>query len=384
MARITMNQATKAANAALVAHGAAPDHAAATANAVVGSEALGTPGPGLSHLPDYCDALIKGRAYGNARPILERITPALMRIDAASGFPHLGIEEAWDEMVAGVWTNGIGMLALRNGFTSGSLSYYAMRLAENHGLACLIAANAGPAVVPMAGGTKPLFSTNPIAFGMPVEGAAPVIIDQSASETAIVNIRQAAEEGREIPEGWALGPDGQPTTDPNEAMNGALLPYGGYRGANMALMVEMLAAGLTGAAWSHQAGSFLEGTKCPGVGLTIIAFDPAMPGGGSWHMSTLVAQMQQEPNGYIPGARKATCLTESRVGGMDIDDALWAATLVLADTGAEAFANAEPIAEPNVEPMVEFLGEPLVEFTTAPLDEFAIDTSADPLSDPLA
>lgn len=354
MTQVSMDQATEAAYAALLAHGAASDHAAATANSLIGAEAMGTPGPGLSHLPDYCDALLMGRAYGDARPLLERITPALLRIDAQAGFPHLGVEEAWDELVAGVWTHGIGMLALRNGFTVGSLSYFAMRLAENHGLACLIAANAGPAVIPMSGGARPMFSTNPIAFGMPVEGAAPVIVDQSASETAMVNVRQAMEDGEDLPEGWALGPDGQPTTDPQAAMNGALLPYGGYRGANMALMVEMMAAGLTGAAWSHEAGSFYEGSACPRTGLTIIAFDPAMPGGGSWHMSNLVAQMNQEPNGYIPGARKAAQLDVSRTTGMDVDDEVWNTTLALGqvvlanDAETDAGADAVPTDEPVV------------------------------------
>src|SRR3546814_8273351 len=84
----------------------------------------------------------------------------------------------------------------------------------------------------------------------------------------------SAEAGREIPEGWALDPAGHPTTDARAALAGSLLPFGGARGANIALMVELLAAGLTGANWSREAPPFNKGAKSPGAGLFILAIDP--------------------------------------------------------------------------------------------------------------
>lgn len=100
------------------------------------------------------------------------------------------------------------------------------------------------------------------------------MIDQASSATAFVKIRQAAERGEPIPQGWALDASGAPTTDPNEAMKGALLAFGGVRGANIALMVEVLAAGLTGANWSLDAPDFRSGTQSPGAGLFILAIAP--------------------------------------------------------------------------------------------------------------
>ncbi|TIW17972.1 MAG: Ldh family oxidoreductase, partial [Mesorhizobium sp.] len=99
----------------------------------------------------------------------------------------------------------------------------------------------------------PVYCTNPMSFAAPAADGSPLVIDQSSSATAFVNIRKAAEDGRKIPEGWALDASGNPTTDPAAAMKGAMLAFGGQRGANIALMVEVLAAGLSGANWSLDA-----------------------------------------------------------------------------------------------------------------------------------
>jgi (2R)-3-sulfolactate dehydrogenase (NADP+) len=101
-----------------------------------------------------------------------------------------------------------------------------------------------------------------------------LIIDQASSATAFVNIVRAAQEGREKPQGWALDEAKAPTTDPAKAMHGALLPFGGYKGANVALMVEVLSAGVSGASWSLDAGDFRAGDRCPSIGLTVIALLP--------------------------------------------------------------------------------------------------------------
>ena len=82
-----------------------------------------------------------------------------------------------------------------------------------------MAANASPSIAPF-GGKTPFFGTNPLAFAAPRKGRAPLVIDQSSSATAFVNIRAAAQAGRQIPEGWALDAEGRPTTDPFAAMNG--------------------------------------------------------------------------------------------------------------------------------------------------------------------
>lgn len=102
----------------------------------------------------------------------------------------------------------------------------------------------------------------------------PLVIDQASSATAFVNIKRAAEDGSSIPSGWAIDETGEITTDPARAVLGALLPFGGYKGANIALLVEILAAGLSGSSWSLDAGDFCSGERPLDTGLTIVAISP--------------------------------------------------------------------------------------------------------------
>jgi (2R)-3-sulfolactate dehydrogenase (NADP+) len=139
----------------------------------------------------------------------------------------------------------------------------------------MAAANAH-AMMAVAPGAKAVYATNPLAFGVPLQsGMNPLVIDQASSATAFVNIALAAKEKRALPEGWAIDVAGLPTTDPGDAILGALLPFGGYKGGNIALMVEMLSAGLSGAAWSLDAGNFQSGSDRPDIGLSVIAISPA-------------------------------------------------------------------------------------------------------------
>jgi (2R)-3-sulfolactate dehydrogenase (NADP+) len=126
-----------------------------------------------------------------------------------------------------------------------------------------------------AGGSKgAVFGTNPLAFAVPGgPGTRPFVFDQASSKTALVNVREAARDYAAIPDGWAVDSSGRPTTDAAEAMMGALLPFGGYKGANIAMMVEMLSA-MSGASWSLDAGSFNSGQRSPSVGMFLIAINP--------------------------------------------------------------------------------------------------------------
>ena len=322
---VSFNEALAAAVAALKAAGAAPEHAAATGRALVTAEAEGNRGVGLKHLFAYRDALRDGRARGDAEPIVEDVTEAVTRVDVAEGFPHLGFERALPRLAAGAERHGIAMLTLSNGYPCGALGTFARRLAEAHGLAALVAANAGPAVMPASGGTAKVFCTNPIAFAAPAgpgeRDSAALVIDQSSSAASLAKIREHAEAGREIPEGWALDPAGHPTTDARAALAGSLLPGGGARGANIALMVELLAAGLTGANWSKDAPPFNKGSRSPGAGLFILAINPVH--GFHARLRDWVAELQAD-GAHLPGIAKGEALDHARHRGFAVDAELWA------------------------------------------------------------
>lgn len=295
--------------------GASPNNAASLAASIVAAEAEGARNLGLAHLPDYCEALLEGRIDGQAQPLLSQPTPLVWRADARSGLPHLAFDLVFPELVAAAKQYGMALFALRNGYTCGALGYFVSRLAAE-GLVAQATANAGPAVMAAPGGRRPVFGTNPLAFAVPGREGPALVVDQSSSMTARVNIRAAAERGEPLPEGWAVDSEGRATTDPLSALAGAQLPFGGYKGSNIALMVEMLAAGVTGANWSCDAPSFAEGQCCPDVGLLLSVIDPALVYGEGFERR-LDAYLQRFVNDYggrLPGIRRTQVLRRRQEG----------------------------------------------------------------------
>lgn len=274
MVRLSLAEAVSLCEQAALATGASEKTAMALAVSVVTAEAKGLQSLGLSHFLDYLEALKAGRIDGMAEPVITRPALALYLSDARGGAAHTGFDQVFGDFAKAARLFGVSIFSQRNAFTCGELGYFTGRLADE-GLVAFAATN-GPAMLAGSGSTRPVYGTNPMSFAAPVEGGVPLVIDQSSSATAYVNIRKAAEDGRELPSGWALDSIGRPTTDPAAAMKGALLAFGGERGANVALMVEVLAAGLSGANWSLDAPPFNRGSENPGTGLFVLAIEPKL------------------------------------------------------------------------------------------------------------
>jgi (2R)-3-sulfolactate dehydrogenase (NADP+) len=290
---------------ACMAAGASQAAAQSIADATLSAAQFGREGQGFPHLVDYLASLREGRIKGNAQPIMQKPLPALICLDARGGIAQLGFDLAFDDFVACARNLGIAAFFQKNSYTTGELGYYVRRLASE-GLVAL-AATSGPALMAASPGGKRVYCTNPLAFGAAVDGPQQIlVIDQASSATSFVSIVHAAAEGRAIPPGWATDENGEPTTDPSSAMKGALLPFGGYKGANIALMVEILAAGMSGAPWALDAHDFRSGNQCPGAGLTIIAI--AADAMDKEFRSRLEAQLGRlEHLGVrVPGRRGAT------------------------------------------------------------------------------
>lgn len=303
---------------AALAVGASEETASALARSVVAAEAKGVGSVGLSHFIDYLEALRSGRMDGKAEPVITRPALAIFASDAQGGAAHTGFDRALADFGKAARLFGVAIFSQRNAFTCGELGYFTSRLAEQ-GLVAFAATN-GPALLAGAGGTQPVYCTNPMSFAAPVEGRAPLVIDQSSSATAFVSIRKAAEEGREIPQGWALDSEGNPTTDPAAAMKGALLAFGGNRGANIALMVEVLSAGLSGAKWSLDAPSFSEGTENPGTGLFVLAIEPKLidPDFAS-RLGSHLDLLAFRHHVHIPGKSRQRARLLAETQGIDVD-----------------------------------------------------------------
>lgn len=254
------------------------DHtaAAALATATVAAEQAGSRAVGVAHLFDYLHAYRDGRIVSGAVPEVTKPGRACLVADANGGLAQVAFDAALPALrTAG--QDGIAALWLTNCFTCGELGYYPRRLAAG-GLFAVACANS-PALMALGGSAGPVVGTNPLAFALPRPGLGPFVVDQATSQTAYVKVRDAARAGEPIPHGWAIGPDGAPTSDAAQALRGALLPFGGYRGGNIALLVELLAT-LAGAAFSVDAPPFDRGQSSPGIGVFVLCINPDVIGQG--------------------------------------------------------------------------------------------------------
>jgi (2R)-3-sulfolactate dehydrogenase (NADP+) len=272
--KLNPDQALQLARTSILAAGASEAVAHSLAEATVAAELWGRPSVGFTHLFDYLNALRVGRISPNAEPVVDHPVPAAVRVDACHGIAQLGFDRSFDDLVERAQRFGIAAFIQRNSYTAGELGYYTRRLAAN-GLVALAASN-GPALVATGSARQAVFGTNPFSFAAPVRDSQPLLIDQATSATAFVNIRAAAEKGEHIPAGWVLDAQGIPVTDAAQALHGLLQTFGGSRGANVSLMVEVLAAGLTGAQWSIDAPSFTDGERSPAVGLLVVTMTPQL------------------------------------------------------------------------------------------------------------
>ncbi|WPE20943.1 Ldh family oxidoreductase [Shinella zoogloeoides] len=312
---LSPTEAMDLARTALMRVGMAEAAAAALARATLDAEMAGKRPVGFLHLTDYLRSLVDGRITARAEPLITSPVPAIMKCNAMGGVAQHGFSLAHEELAAKARTFGIAVFSLHNSYTTGELGWYAARLAEE-GLVALAATN-GPALMAGAGGRQPVYCTNPLAFAAPLEDGRLLLVDQASSMAAFVDIREAAARGETIPDGWALDQDGEPTIDPFAAMQGALLAYGSTRGANIALMVEVLAAGLTGANWSLDAPDFQAGEATPGIGLFVLALSPQLFADDfPARLARQVERLSGEFGVHIPGLRRTERQRQAESAGI--------------------------------------------------------------------
>ncbi len=217
-------------------------HAEASAARIVRSDLRGWRTHGLERLPSYVDMLDEGVI--NARPRMSHAWQGgafVFEADGALG--HVAAPQIIALGLEGLATSASVLAVVRDIGHLGSLGIHALAAAEA-GVFCLLGQQA-PAVLAMPGFHRAAIGNNPIAFGCPVAGSEPIVFDMACSTAARGHVLRAAREGRPIPEGWALDETGTPTTDARRALRGAMLPAGGHKGMGIAMLVEILAAGLS-------------------------------------------------------------------------------------------------------------------------------------------
>jgi (2R)-3-sulfolactate dehydrogenase (NADP+) len=334
--RLSLGKAEQLAFDALRASRTAETAARATARALVAAEADGQAGHGLSRVPSYALQARSGKVNGAARPRAVRAAPGVLRVDAGLGFAYPAIDLALEELVPLARSQGIAVAAIHHSHHFGQVGAHAERLARA-GLVALVFGNT-PKAMAFWGGREPMLGTNPLAFAAPWPGgSAPLVIDLALSVAARGKIVAAQKAGRSIPADWAVDRDGQPTTDPTAALAGTLAPIGGAKGGALALMVEVLGAALTGAAFGWEASSFFDAEgRAPDMGHLFLALDPGPTSADTFgaRMQTLAAAMAKDPAVRLPGSRRLAQRERAARDGVSIDATLHAEIRALIDRPA--------------------------------------------------
>jgi (2R)-3-sulfolactate dehydrogenase (NADP+) len=228
------------------------------------------------------------------------------------------------EAIARAREFGVAFVGVTNSHHFGVAAYHLTPVAEA-GMVGLAFGNS-PGAMPAAGGKRPIFGTNPIAAIFPRRDGLPLTIDLSLSEVARGKLMVAAKEGRSIPLGWALDKDGNPTTDPKAGMEGLMLPAGGTKGAMLALIVELLACALTGAAMGFEADTFfVDAGNRPRIGQAFLVIDPGALAGSDTYLErveTLIAAMLADDGVRLPGYRRRDLATTAVAAGVEIPQAI--------------------------------------------------------------
>jgi LDH2 family malate/lactate/ureidoglycolate dehydrogenase len=221
--------------------------AGSIADALVDADVRGISSHGVMLTPIYVERVQRGAV--SLRETFETVVDdgAVAVLDAEHGMGQLSGRLAMDMAVDRARSFGVGAVAVRRAHHFGAAGRYALQAAARRciGVAC---SNTTP-LMPAPGGAARIVGNNPIAIAAPVAGAQPLLVDMALSAVALNRIRLAEQAGQPIPDTWATDARGVPTTDPGAAIEGMLLPAGGYKGFGLALMVEVLTGMLSGGGW---------------------------------------------------------------------------------------------------------------------------------------
>jgi len=325
MPHITLDQVEQASRRALLLHGARDDTAGHVARAIRVAESNGNRICGLYYLESYCRQLGTGRIDGHAEPVVHVDRPGAVRVDGRLGFAQSAFAAGFPAAVEAAATNGICGMSVEHTHTCTSLGYFTEQFARA-GFLAIGATNATPRVSP-PGGSTPVLGTNPIAMAVPDDsGGIAFQFDFSTSAVALGKITMAAAAGEAIPLGWAVDADGHPTTDPLAALDGSLLSAGGYKGYGIGLMVEVLAAALTGCRLSVDVPPLKTPDGQPhDLGQFYVVVDPTSYSGAGFHerIVALGESIIEQPGARLPGADRVP------IDPVDVEDDVWKLVLEL-------------------------------------------------------
>ncbi len=320
----------------ILAHnGAGPVAAQAIAAVVAAAERDGARSHGVFRMPGYVSSLRAGWVDGHAVPRLQTTAPGTLAIDAANGFARIALLAGLQPLIDTARTQGVATLAIRHSHHFAALWPDVEPLAEA-GLIAIAVVNSRAFVIPEGGHTV-VFGTNPMAFACPRQNRPPLVWDQASSAMARGDVQLALRAGRAVPPGVGVDRDGKPTTEPARILQGgAQCAFGGHKGASIALMVELLAAALTGGAFGFEDTSHtVPGAATSAGGQFLLAIDPARitpdaPTAFPARVETLLARIVGNGTARLPGEKRLARRARTRLEGITLPPEDWAMLRALA------------------------------------------------------
>jgi len=290
----------------LLANGCDDETATILSELIMKAERDGSLSHGLFRLPAYVSGLKSGKINGKARPEVKKISPSVIKVFGNNCLAPMVLNKGLPELIKIAKENGVAVLAINNSHHMAAMWPETEAVAEA-GLVAFACTSYKPSVAP-AGATKSLFGTNPISFAWPRPGKTPVVFDMATATMAMGEVQVAKREGHKVPLGTGLTKNGKETTDPGEIVDGGvLLPFGGYKGSGIAMMVELLAGALVGDNFSFETAikDNNDGGP-PSGGEFILAISPEKISGSGWdkHADEFFNKMKSMEGVRLPGERR--------------------------------------------------------------------------------
>ena len=335
--KMTEREVQQLVEGCLMAYGCNLENASALGRTIASAERDGSASHGLFRMPGYIASLRSGKVDGKAEPTVTRISPSVIKVDGHHGYAPLALEKGREALIEAARENGIAAMALVNVHHFASLWVEVEPIAEA-GLAAMAFTTYKPAVVP-AGAKEALFGTNPMCFGWPRGGKPPLVFDQASASMARGEVMIAARDGHSVPQGTGVDAEGNPTTEAQKILDGgALLPFGGHKGSTIAMMIELLVAGLTGMDFSYEAqkNDNNDGGP-PNGGEFMLAIDPNKFGDSEgWlnHSEEFLHRLAGMEGAHMPGNRRYANRAKSAAEGITVSEKVHASCIDFINTAS--------------------------------------------------
>lgn len=336
MKRLSPEELVHLVSTIFVANQMSQRNAASVAKVVMEAERDGSFSHGLFRVPSYLTTLRSGYVDGGAVPLVTDVAPSVVKVDAGNGFAQPAIEAGRQMLLHKARSTGMATMAIHNSHHFAAL-WPDVETFADEGLIALAFVNSRMRIAPWDAPRK-LIGTNPMAFACPRQDGPPLVWDQASSVMAQGQVLMAAREGQKLDEGVLLDADGEPTTDPNALQaGGALRSFGTHKGSSIALMVEILAAALTGANFGFEdTESELRGSATQNAGELILVMDPTTFGAANLpqRVAGLLSHLQSGGVTRFPSELRHKTRAENSAG-IPVSDDLYAELVLMAAGGAE-------------------------------------------------